>query len=364
MKLRFHWMLPKGGEVRVGGGQAPKAAARYRAEAACATSPAALTDMEGWSFFARQAEDAGIDSVLVALNRYEPDPLLISCALGQVAKKLKFIAAYRSGLVRPTSFVQQVNTLSALVEGRIALNIVAGSSSEEQHSYGDFLSHDERYERAEEFLAICNAFWRNEAAVNFAGQHYQIEEGKLHTPFLSSERSAPEIYISGHSEPAERLARREGTCLLRVADDPEKLRAPVARLREDGIEVCLRMCVLCRPTREEALEVAMSLLPEGDTSAAQRSMAAKDDSQMYREAAASGDQKDVWPTRSLWRGLVPYHGPVWTTLLGSPAEVAAALLEYKEIGVTQFIMSGWPETDEVAGFGRDVLPLVRQAEQL
>src|SRR6266566_5226646 len=211
MNLKFHWMLPKGGEVNVAGRQTPQAAARYRSEGTCATSPAALTDMEGWSFFARHAEQAGIDSVLIALNRYEPDPLLISCALGQIAKKLKFIAAYRSGLLRPTSFVQQVNTLCALVEGRIALNIVAGSSTQEQHGYGDFLLHDERYERAEEFLAVCNAFWRPEAEVNFEGKHYRIEKGKLHTPFLSADRTAPEVYIAGHSARAERLARTQGT---------------------------------------------------------------------------------------------------------------------------------------------------------
>ena len=38
------------------------------------------------------------------------------------------------------------------------------------------------------------------------------------------------------------------------------------------------------------------------------------------------------------------------------------LLEYKEIGVTQFIMSGWPELDEVVNFGNEVVPRVRRAE--
>ena len=55
-------------------------------------------------------------------------------------------------------------------------------------------------------------------------------------------------------------------------------------------------------------------------------------------------------------------GPVWTTLLGTPSEIADALLAYKTIGVTQFIMSGWPELDEVITFGREVVPLVREAE--
>ena len=118
--------------------------------------------MEGWVHFARHAEEAGIDSVLISFSRYEPDPFLVSCALGQATSKLKFIIAYRSGLMQPTTFVQQINTVSALVQGRVALNIVAGSSTHEQHGYGDYLAHDERYARAEEFLDVCNSFWRAE----------------------------------------------------------------------------------------------------------------------------------------------------------------------------------------------------------
>ena len=362
MPLRFHWMLPKAGEVNVGASQTPQEAARYRLAATDTMSPAARTDMEGWTYFARHAEEAGIDSVLIALSRYEPDPLLISCALGQAAKKLKFISAYRSVLLKTTSFVQQITSLSALIEGRVAINIVAGSSKMEQRSYGDFLPHDERYERAGEFLAVCNAFWRNNGEVDFDGKYYQVEKGRLNTPFVAPDRRAPEIYISGHSANAERLAEAEGTCLLRVADAPDKLRPAVTRAREHGLEVCLRFCVVCRPAREEAIQVAESLLPKHDIPKSQRSIAAKDDSQMYREASNLSAGEDQWLTHSLWAGLAPYYGPVWTVLLGTPKEIADALLEYKEIGVTQFIISGWPEVDEVVTFGREVLPLIRQAE--
>ena len=84
---------------------------------------------------------------------------------------------------------------------------------------------------------------------------------------------------------------------------------------------------------------------------------------MYREGAAVASDAH-WLSHNLWAGLVPHYGPVWTTLLGSPEEIAEAFLEYKKIGVTDFIMSGWPEIDEVNRFGRDVLPLVRQAESV
>ena len=67
--------------------------------------------------------------------------------------------------------------------------------------------------------------------------------------------------------------------------------------------------------------------------------------------------------RNLWAGLVPHYGSSAMTLLGSPEDLAESFLEYKRIGVTQFIISGWPKLDEMLIFGREVLPLVRRAER-
>ena len=357
MNLKFHWMLPKGGEVALGGTQTPREAARYRIESIASTSPAVRSDLTGWTQFARHAEAAGIDSVLISFSRYEPDPFLVACAVGQAVEKLKFIIAYRSGLMQPTTFVQQMNTLSALVQGRVSFNIVAGSSTEEQRGYGDYLSHDERYARAEEFLAICNAFWRADGEVNFEGKHYRVEQAKLATPFVAFDRKAPEIFVSGHSEQSERLVWSQGSCWLRVAEAPEKLAPIVARTRERGLGMCLRCCLLCRPTRDEAIEVAKSLLPDD---AKESTTTLKDDSQMYREGNELKSDA-FWPKPWLWTGLVPHYGPVWTTMLGTPDELAAAFLEYQRIGVTEFIISGWPEVDTVDVFGREILPRIKQA---
>jgi alkanesulfonate monooxygenase len=351
-------MLPKGGEVVVDGRQTPYEAARYRIMSTSSSSVAPRPDMEGWTYFAQCAEEAGIDSVLISFSRYEPDPLLVSCALGMATTRLKFIAAYRSGLSLPTTFVQQVNTLAALINGRVSINIVAGSSTEEQHGYGDFLAHDERYERAEEFLSVCRKFWSGAPEVDFKGKYYCVEQGRLSTPFLAPDRAVPEIYVSGHSERSERLAYAQGTCWLRAIDTPEKLEPLVARARANGVTVCLRLAIMCRPTRAEAFRDLQALLPEDKRESTTK---LKDDSQMYREKVAGNN---FWLNESLWAGLAPHYGPVWTTLLGSPEELAAEFLKYKEIGVSEFIMSGWPEVDEVLRFGKEVLPLVRRAERL
>jgi alkanesulfonate monooxygenase len=354
--LRFHWMFPKGGEVGMKTAQETS-----RVLTTQSASPAALPDIAGWSRFARAAEESGIESVLLSFSRYEPDTLLIACAMGQVTEKLKFIVAYRSGLMQPTTFVQQINTLSGLIEGRVAVNVVAGSSTAEQRGYGDFLEHDERYARAEEFLGICHAFWNNGGGVDFAGQYYRVEGGKLHTPYQAPDRNAPEIYVSGHSEQAEKLALSQASCWLRLIDTPEKLQPIAARVREQGKELCLRLCVICRPTREEALAAAQAMLPDDDIARQERGILTRSDSQTLKQALAAADEVG-WLNRSLYAGLVPYYGSSSITLVGSPQELADAFLAYKAIGITQFIIAGWPKLDEMQIFGRDVLPLVRQAE--
>src|SRR5215470_8401300 len=174
MSLRFHWMMPKGGEVAMKTAQETSRVATTKS-----SSPAALPDMEGWVRFAAAAEQAGIESTLLSFSRYEPDTFLIACAVGRETSKLKFIAAYRTGLMQPATFVQQINTLSGLIGGRVALNIVAGSSAAEQRGYGDFLDHDQRYARADEFLEICHLFWRADGEVAFKGDYFQVESGQL-----------------------------------------------------------------------------------------------------------------------------------------------------------------------------------------
>jgi alkanesulfonate monooxygenase len=355
--LRFHWMLPKGGEVAM---KTVQETSRVRTTGR--TSPAALPDLEGWVKFSRCAEESGIESVLLSFSRYEPDTILIACAVGRATTRLKFIVAYRMGLMQSTTFVQQINTLSGLIGGRVALNIVAGSSTEEQRGYGDFLEHDARYARAEEYLAICHSFWRNEGDVDFEGQHCRVAGGRLHTTFRAPDRSAPEIYVSGHSEPAQRLALARGSSWLRLIDTPEKLSPLVRRFREQGVEVSLRLCIICRSTIDEAIRVAEAMLPDEEIGRQERAILMKSDSQTLKQALAAAD--DIgWLNRNLWAGLVPYYGSSAMTLLGSPQDLAECFLEYKRIGVTQFVISGWPKLDEMLIFGREVLPLIRKAEQ-
>lgn len=324
-----------------------------------------LPDLHVQTHFCRRAEDSGIDSLLTDFGFSKPDPILLAAALGMATQKIKFIVAYRSGLLCPTIFVQQLNTLSALIGGRFSLNIVAGHSPQEQRYYGDYLSHDERYARTEEFLSVCHAFWRGDAEVNFNGEYYRLEAARLNTPFVSGEAPAPEIFVAGSSAAAQRLAIKHGTCWLRLGDSPERLRAEILPALEAGIEVGLRMAVIARPTRAEAVAAAHSLVEALNVRSTdvEREQEFVRNSDSVSEANAHGLEAE-WLTPYLWTGAVRYTGAPAIALVGSPEEIASAIMEYREVGVTQFILSGWPKLDEMSYFGREVLPLIRQRERL
>src|SRR4029077_16548170 len=164
MSLRFHWRLPLAGEE--GGGAAPPEGVRA----------SALPDFESHVRFCRLAESCGIDSLLMACGFYMADPIPLVAALGTATTRIRFMLAYRSGLLSPTVFAQQVNTLAALNGGRLSLNMVIGHSVEEQRSSGDFLPHDEPSPPAADSLAICRALGRRDGDVAFAGRYYRIEK--------------------------------------------------------------------------------------------------------------------------------------------------------------------------------------------
>ncbi len=349
MALRFHWRLPFGGETS------------GWARAAQDNLPViGLPDLEAQIHFCRQAEQSGIDSLLTDFGFAKPDPILLSAALGMATEKINFIVAYRSGLLSPTTFVQQLNTLSALIGGRFSLNIVAGYSPQEQRSYGDFLAHDERYERTDEFLSICHAFWNRNGEVNFDGKYYKIENGKLHTPFVSNDRTFPEIFVAGSSTPAQELALRQGTCWMRLADIPERIRPDALRISRQGIDVGLRLTVICRPTKQEARDAALALLADLNTKEKEKEFVSSTDSSSIKATYALA--ADEWLTPTFWTGAVRYFGPTSIALVGAPAEIADAFMEYKDAGVSQFILSGFPKLEEMIRFGRDVLPLIREQE--
>jgi alkanesulfonate monooxygenase len=351
--MKFHWRMLQGGE---GAGVPRGTQNQIRA--------ISMPELDSQVRFCHLARECGIDSLLLDFGYAKPDPILLAAALGMAVKEVKFIVAYRSGLMSPVSFVQQLNTLSVLIGGRFSLNIVAGHSPDEQRSYGDFLDHDRRYARTDEFLAICHSFWRGDRNIDFAGDYYRIEKANLNSPFVSDEGSHPEIFIAGNSDAARRLAIARGTCWMRLGDTIANVARCADEVLPHGVELGLRLSVIVRPARAEAIAASHELLERLGQGVSERkvesSFIERSDSVSMRDLHTRADQE--WLSDCLWTGAVRTHGAAAIALVGSAEEVAHAFIEYGRIGVSQFIISGWPKQESMEFFGRHVLPIVRRNE--
>ncbi|HEX2061297.1 MAG TPA: LLM class flavin-dependent oxidoreductase, partial [Thermoanaerobaculia bacterium] len=319
-----------------------------------------VPDLEQQVAFAREAEESGIDSLLVDYSYIKPDSIVLSTALGLHTTSVKYIIAYRSGIMSPTAFVQQLNTLSTLIGGRLSVNVVAGYSPEEQRRYGDFLSHDERYARTEEFLAVCNGLWGG-GEVDYDGRYYRIQKGALRTPFLAPDRSSPELYVAGNSAQARALAIAQGTCWMMMAEAPEKIRASAAEVLAAGRTIGVRMGMIVRRTRAEALDAARAMVAQAEANrASERSFVQKSDAVCLNRTFEEAENE--WLAPHLWTGAVRAFGSTAIALVGSAEDVAEGLLSFRNAGVTQFILSGWPKLETMRFFAREVLPIVRERE--
>ena len=61
----------------------------------------------------------------------------------------------------------------------------------------------------------------------------------------------------------------------------------------------------------------------------------------------------------LWNGLSTVRVNCGTAIVGTPQEVAEELLTYWQLGIDEFILSGFPHVEECHRVSHDVLPRLR-----
>ena len=90
----------------------------------------------------------------------------------------------------------------------------------------------------------------------------------------------------------------------------------------------------------------------------ERGLPQNEGSRRLLRAAEKGDLHD----RALWTPTATAAGAGGNTtaLVGSPETVAAAILDYVEIGVDTVLIRGYDPLDDAVDYGRYVIPLVRQ----
>jgi alkanesulfonate monooxygenase len=363
-QLTFDWFLPTSGDARtiVGRGHGIPVTG-----VAAADRP---PDVEYLAQVARAAEHLGFEAVLTPTGSWCEDAWLITAALIAHTSRLKFLVAFRPGLISPTLAAQMAATYQRISRGRLLLNVVTGGQADEQARFGDYLPHDARYTRTAEFLAIVRGAWSGQP-FDFDGQYYQVEGATVMEP----PEPVPGVYFGGSSPAAGPVAARYVDTYLTWGEPPSQVAGKLTWIRglaeAEGREVRfgIRLHVITRDTEQEAWAVADTMLAHLDPaevahaqqvlgsaeSAGQERMRALHES--YRASGRAADL-EIYP--HLWAGVGLVRGGAGTALVGSHEQVANLIEEYASLGISEFILSGYPHLEEAYWFGEGVLPELRR----
>jgi alkanesulfonate monooxygenase len=256
-------------------------------------------------------------------------------------------------------------TYHRISSGRLLLNVVTGGDPTEQQRFGDWLSHDERYARTDEFLSIVRGAWSGNP-YDFAGEHFTTAGATVWVP----PHPVPPIFFGGASPAALDVAARHANVYLTWGEPPADVAMRIAEVRRraelQGREVTfgIRMHVITRDTAAEAWARADQLLSRMDPAAiasAQAAFARADSVGQQRMSALHGGSTadlEIYP--NVWAGVGLIRGGAGTALVGSHEQVAERIEEYHALGIDHFILSGQPHLEEAYQFGEGVLPLLRR----
>jgi alkanesulfonate monooxygenase len=320
-------------------------------------------DREFVARFARVHEDGGFDRVLVGYGSTGADGFAVTAHAAAATTRLGFLIAHRPGFVAPTLAARKAATLDHTTGGRIALHIITGGSDAEQQRDGDFLDHDARYRRTDEYLEVLRRTWASERPFDFDGEFYRVRGAFSEVKPL--QRPAIPIYFGGVSGPALAVGARHcdvyalwGEPLASIRRSIATVRAAAPPGRSPRFSVSVRPILGASEAR--AWERARAILARivelrGGATALPRPQSVG--SQRLLDLAAQGEVHD----KRLWTAIAAATGAAGSTtaLVGTAEQVAESLLDYYDAGASTVLIRGFDPLQDAIEFGRELVPLVR-----
>jgi alkanesulfonate monooxygenase len=325
--------------------------------------------------FVHALDDARFDWTLCAYGSPGPDSTQLGQLVVNNSEYVKPMIAHRPGFQFPTQVAKAYAGLDRIGGGRVGIHIISGGSDAEQRREGDYTTKEQRYRRSDEFVQILRRVWTEDGPISHEGEFYRFED--FQTDIKPVNGTIP-ISIGGSSQQAYEVGGRQGDIfglwgepLKETAEQIASVNAvaDAAGRRRPRIWNSFRPIVA--PTDELAWEKAHAILAQTQKAMAntsgpesqllKRFMSSEPTnvgSVRLREVAARGDLHD----RCLWMPLAKElkGGGSTTALVGSYETVAAALIDYAEIGCDLLSIRGWDVYNDMVDYGRYVLPLARQ----
>ena len=316
--------------------------------------------------FARAHEAAGFDLALVGYTASSAEGFLVALHAAARTERLGYLIAHRPGFVAPTLMARKIATFDHLSGGRLAVHIITGKTDEEQHGDGDFSPKAERYRRAAEYLALMKLAWSSRAPFDFAGEFYQVTGAA--SDVHPRQQPHPLLFFGGASPGALDMGARHCDVYAIYAEPLASTRERMAAFRAQaaafgrtvGFNVSVRPIIA--PREGEAWDKANRILAgmSGKKGWSRQENAAGPVDNAGKRLMGFALERDVHDER-LWMPIARATGALGNTscLVGTPEQVADAMLRYYTLGVDSFLIRGFDPFNDTVEFGRELIPRLK-----
>jgi len=209
------------------------------------------------------------------------DPTLLISALAFATQRIGFACTYSTSYFAPYQAAKVFSTLDHLTKGRIAWNVVTSYLPDANANFGigEQMEHDERYERAEEYLEVVYKLWEHsweeDAAVRDAVNDIHNDPTKVHEinheghwfsvpgPHMCepSIQRTPVLFQAGQSGRGVRFAARHAEAIFAIYANLDACREGAKKIREavltegrapEHVKIFPGVSVIVAPSDEEA----------------------------------------------------------------------------------------------------------------
>jgi alkanesulfonate monooxygenase len=338
--LEFGWVFPStGDDARLGHAQ-----------------PRTAPGRELLTNFGRAIDDLSYEFVLVTTGQRNNhfggrapyiDSIAVGAALSIITKRIRLLVAVRPGLVPAALCARACATIDQLSEGRFMLNLVSGAQPLRQ--FGERLSHADRYKLSVEFINAILGLW--------SGQPFCYDGRFINMEFATCDPRPwrdrrPEIFTSGASDEALELAADYADLALIPGTVPTEA-AKYVRLLENAagrrrrkVRMGTHFYVVARST-------------EATAKAAAERMLSKADPVHVLPGVDSSNAPMVELARHLWDGMKRLSPRPTPMIIGSYGQVVDTIKRFSDIGLSCFILHGYPSGAEARRIDEYVIPRLR-----
>lgn len=177
------------------------------------------------------------------------DPVALLGPMAAATANLGFAVTVSIAATPPYLAVRSISTLDYLSRGRMGWNIVTGNARSEHRALGlEMLDHDQRYDRADEYLDVCYALWdglQPDAIVADKSAGIYADPGKVRhvshhgryfrcdaTPaVLPSPQGRPVLFQAGSSGRGQQFAMRHADVVFAIQPDLQGMIRLMAQMK-------------------------------------------------------------------------------------------------------------------------------------